>query len=265
MKKNNLKTSEELQAYFTKRVSGILTAKKKKLIGWDEILEGGIAPGAAVMSWRGVKGGIEASHKKHFVVMSPAPVWYIDMIQGDPSIEAPVYGSSRLKEVYSFDIVPKEIDSTYVLGGQGNLWTEQVATTAQVEYMTYPRAFAISETLWTPESKKNWNNFVTRVEDQFARFDEARVNYSTSLYDPIISVKKTDKGIVVTLSTEVEGLDIYYTLDNAIPNQYHSLYKEAILLPADVDNFRMIAYRNGKPIGRLISIKMEDLVKRIRK
>ncbi len=201
MKKNNIKNGEELQAYFNKRVAKIITAKKKKLIGWDEILEGGIAQGAAVMSWRGVKGGIEATHKRHFVVMSPAPVWYIDMIQGDPSIEAPVYSSSRLKEVYTFDIVPKEVDSTYVLGGQGNLWTEQVATTAQVEYMTYPRAFAISETLWTPKSKKNWENFVTRVEDHFVRFDEGQVNYSTSMYDPITSVKKTDNGIVITLSS----------------------------------------------------------------
>lgn len=265
MKKMNLKNGEELQSYFVKRVSKIVTSKKKKLIGWDEILEGGnLAPGTAVMSWRGTKGGIEAAHKKHPVVMSPAPIYYLDMSQGDPAVEPPVYSSARLKDVYAFDILPKEIDSTYVIGGQGNLWTEQIPTSPQVEYMTYPRAFAISESLWSPKPKRNWDSFVTRVEDHFERFDQAHVNYARSLYDPIIKVKKTEKGLVVELTTEVNGLDLYYTLDNTIPNQYYSRYKEPVLLPADVDQFRVISYRNGKPIGKLISIKMEDLVKRIR-
>ncbi len=137
----------------------IVTDKKKKLIGWDEILEGGIAPGAAVMSWRGVKGGIEASSKKHQVVMTPAPIYYLDMRQGDALFEPPVYNEARLKNVYAFDILPDGVDSTYVLGGQGNLWTEQIATTAHLQYMTYPAAFAIAETLWAPKGRKNWENF----------------------------------------------------------------------------------------------------------
>ena len=125
MKKNNLKNGEELQSYFSKRVAKIITAKKKKVIGWDEILEGGVAPGVSVMSWRGTKGGIEASHLKHPVVMSPAPMYYLDMRQGDPSVEPPVYNNARLKDVYAFDPFPAEMDTTYVLGGQANLWTEQ--------------------------------------------------------------------------------------------------------------------------------------------
>jgi hexosaminidase len=265
MKKNSIKDGEALQSYLTKRVTKILAAKKKKLIGWDEILEGGLAPGAAVMSWRGVKGGIEAAHQKHFVVMSPAPLYYLDMMQGDPAVEPPVYGTARLKDVYAFDILPKEIDSTYVLGGQGNLWTEQIPTTVQVEYMTYPRAFAIAESMWSPKAKKNWPNFVTRVENHFGRFDLARINYATSLYDPIMKVKKGDQGITVELTTEVDGLTIHYTLDNTIPNQYSPVYKDAILLPGDVDALRIITYRNDAPAGRLISIRMEELVKRIRK
>jgi hexosaminidase len=264
MKKMNIKNGEELQSYFVKRVSKILAAKKKKLIGWDEILEGGLAPGAAVMSWRGTKGGIEAAHQKHPVVMSPAPLYYLDMSQGDPSVEPPVYSTARLKDVYTFDILPSEIDSAYVLGGQGNLWTEQIPTPPQVEYMTYPRAFAISESLWSPKPRKNWDSFVTRVEDHFERFDQAHVNYARSMYDPIIKVRKSEKGIVVELATEVNGLDLYYTLDNTIPNQYYSHYIDPVLLPPDVDQFRVISYRDGKAVGKLISIKMEDLVKRIR-
>jgi hexosaminidase len=266
MKKNNVKDGIALQAYFTKRVDAIVTSKKKKMIGWDEILEGGIAPGAAVMSWQGVKGGIEASHLKHPVVMSPAPDYYLDMRQGDPAIEPPVYSNARLKQVYDFNLLPKEIDSTYVLGGQGNLWTEQIPTEAQVEYMTFPRAWAMSETLWSPSSKKNWNDFVTRVEKHFVRFDHARVNYATSIYDPIISVKKNNEGrIVVELSTEASGLDLFYSLDNTIPNSYSDKYSRAIVFPPDVDQFRVIAYRDNKPIGHLISVKTEDLVKRIKK
>jgi hexosaminidase len=267
MKKNNLKDGDQLQNYFVKRVSKIVNGKKKKLMGWDEILEGGVPPqGAAVMSWRGVKGGIEASHQKHAVVMSPSPIYYLDMMQGDPAVEVHVYNTARLKDVYAFDIIVPEIDSTYVLGGQGNLWTEQISTTAQAEYMNYPRALAISETMWTPKSKKNWDSFFGKVETHFGRFDAAGINYAQSVYDPIISVKKNDAGrIVITLATEIEGIDLYYTVDNSIPNHYHPKYISAIEFPEGADNFRVIAYRDGKPAGRLISIKAEDLEKRVKK
>jgi hexosaminidase len=266
MKKNNIKNSEELQSYFTKRVSKILESKKKKLIGWDEILEGGIAPGAAVMSWRGTKGGVEASHQKHPVVMSPSPLYYLDMMQGDASIEAPVYSTARLKDTYQFDILAPGIDSAYVLGGQGNLWTEQIPTSAQVEYMTYPRALAIAETVWSPKAQKNWNAFTLRLEDHFQRFDQAGINYSPSAYDAIINVKKDNKGqLIITLSTEMEGMNIYYTVDNSIPNQYHPRYKEPISFPAGADMLKVVTYKNNKPVGRLISLKAEDLEKRAKK
>ena len=130
----------------------------------------------------------------------------------------------------------------------------------------YPRSMAISETLWSPQSKKDWNDFVGRVETQFRRFDKAGINYSTSMYDPIISVKKNNAGsLVIELATETAGLDLFYTLDNSIPNQYHNKYREPIVVPADVDNFRVISYRNGQPLGRLISLKKEDLAKRVRR
>jgi hexosaminidase len=267
MKKNNIKDGVELQSYFTKRVTRMIMDKKKKVIGWDEILEGGLAPGAAVMSWRGTKGGIEAAHQKHEVVMSPNPWYYLDMAQGERSIEPPIYDIARLKTSYEFEVIPAGADSAYILGGQGNLWTEQIPTTHQVEYMTYPRAFALAESFWSPKGKKNWKNFAGKVEEHFQRFDVAGVNFSTSMYDPIISVKKgKDNGPMrIELTTEVEGLDIHYTFDNTIPNRYSDVYKgESLVFPDGADSFRVVTYRDGKPVGHLISFKTEELQKRAR-
>jgi hexosaminidase len=267
MKKMKLKDGEALQNYFTKRVSDIVTSKKKKVIGWDEILEGGdLAPGAAVMSWRGTKGGIEAIHQKHPVVMSPSPMCYLDLYQGDPSVEPPTYSMARLKDTYAYEPIPEGADSTLVLGGQGNMWTERTPAKSQVEYMMYPRTFAVSELLWSAKRVKNWTNFVSRVENHFARFDEAQINYSSSLYDPIISVSKNSSGaLVITLTTEVSNLDLYYTLDNTLPNKYYLKYKEPIVLSKGVDLFRVTSYRNGNAIGKMISLKTEDLEKRVKK
>jgi hexosaminidase len=263
MKKNNLKTGEELQSYFTKRLTRMIMAKKKKVIGWDEILEGGLAPGAAVMSWRGTKGGIEAAHQKHEVVMSPNPQYYLDMGQGEPSIEPPIYGIARLKDTYMHEVIPPGVDSTYILGGQGNLWTEQIPTTHQVEYMTYPRAYAMAESFWSPVSRKNWDTFVKKVETHFQRFDNAGINYATSLYDPIIKVKKTNGALTITLEPQVTDLAVYYTYDNTVPNKYSLKSNgEPITYPDGADSFRVISYRNGKPIGRLITLKTEELMKR---
>ena len=171
MKKENLKNLDEVQSYFVKRMEKIINSKGKKMIGWDEILEGGLAPNAAVMSWRGMKGGIEAAKMGHEVVMSPTTFVYIDYMQGDGIIEPPVYASLRLSKTYEFEPVPEGVDAKFIKGGQANLWTEQVYNMRHAEYMTWPRAFAIAETLWSPKEKKNWNNFVSKVEEHFKRFD----------------------------------------------------------------------------------------------
>jgi hexosaminidase len=262
MKEKGIKNGEGLQAYFNDRVNQIIESKNKKMIGWDEILEGGIAPGAAVMSWRGIKGGIEASHMKHQVVISPNPVYYLDMNQGEKSIEPPIYNTARLKDVYLFDILPPEIDSAYVLGGQGNLWTEQIPTLAQANYMTFPRALAIAESMWTPKKKKDWNSFVARVENQFNRYDVARVHYATSMYDPIINVKNKNGKTTIAMQSEVPGIDMYYTLDNTLPSVYSPVYKDSVVFPQGADQLRVQSYRSGKPIGRLITLSKEALSKK---
>ncbi len=147
MKREGLKDMAAVQSYFGKRVEKIILDKGKKMMGWDEILEGGITPTTGLMSWRGVQHGIEASKSGHYVVMSPTNYVYIDYMQGDISTEPRVYSSLRLSQTYRFDPVPEGANAEYILGGQANLWTEQVYNMRQAEYMTWPRGFAVAESL----------------------------------------------------------------------------------------------------------------------
>jgi hexosaminidase len=263
MQKENLENLDEVQSYFVKRVEKIINSKGKKMIGWDEILEGGLAPNAAVMSWRGMKGGIEAVKQGHEVVMSPTEFAYIDYMQGDASTEPPVYATLRLKKTYQFDPQPPGIDSTLIKGGQANLWSEQVYTMRQAQYMTWPRGFAIAEALWSPKDKKDWDYFVRRVEGQFERLNIAGVKYSPAMYDPIVAVSKKDSAtIMVTLGSEIEGLNIHYSFDNSTPDNFYPKYETPLTVPKDAAMMRLISYRNGKPIGRLLSISIAELKKR---
>jgi hexosaminidase len=263
MKKMNMTKPEELQAYFMKRVETILKSKGKKLIGWDEILEGGLAPEATVMSWRGIKGGIEAAKMGHDVVMTPTTFAYLDYQQGERTIEPLIYADLRLTKCYSFDPVPEGVDAKYILGGQGNLWTEQVVTLHHAEYMTWPRGWALAEDFWSPNSLKNWTNFIQRVENQFPRADLEGVNYSTAIYDAIINVKGKEGKMTAELGSEVPGLDIFYTIDGAMPNTYSPKYIKPVDIPEGPVTLRVVTYRDGKQIGHLITLKPEELKKRI--
>lgn len=266
MQKEGLKTIEEVQGYFTKRVEGIVNSKGKKFIGWDEILEGGLTPNAAVMSWRGLEGGIKAAKMGHEVVMSPTTFAYIDYMQGDPAIEPTVYATLRLNKAYQFEPLPEGVNPALIKGGQANLWTEQIYNMRHAQYMTWPRGWAIAESLWSPSSKRNWNDFSKRVENHFGRYDEAEIKYSPSIYDPIISVQKDAKNqLVVDLSTEIEGLDIYYTFDNSFPDRFYPKYTSPISVPKDAAALKLITYRGKEPIGRLITVQITDLQKRIKK
>jgi len=263
MQKEKLKTQEEVQSYFEKRVEKIVESKGKKVIGWDEILEGGLAPNAAVMSWRGIKGGIEAAKMGHEVVMSPTTYAYLDYMQGDAIIEPPVYATLRLQKSYEFEPVPDGVDAKYIKGGQANLWTEQVYNMRHVQYMLWPRAFATAESVWSPKEKKNWNDFESRVEKHFERYDVAEKKYAPSVFDPIFKATKNGSGqIQVELSTEVQGLNIYYSFDNSFPDKFYPEYKEPLIVPKDASNLRVITYRDGKPIGRMITMPVSELKKR---
>lgn len=262
MQKMNLKNTEELQSYFMKRVEQILKAKGKKMLGWDEILDGGIAQEATVMSWRGIKGGIEAAKMGHDVVMTPSAFTYIDYMQGDPTLEPYIYSTLRLKTCYGFEPVPDGVEAKFILGGQANLWTEAVNTPSYAEYMMFPRCWALSEVYWSPKSTKNWDNFVTRMESQFERADLAGINYARSAYDPIIKPENKDGKLMVTLDSEIPGLDIFYTIDDAVPSRYSPKYSQPVEIPEGPVTLRTITYRNGKQIGRMIVLKREELKKR---
>lgn len=263
MKKEGLKNMEEVQSYFEKRLEKIVVSKGKKFMGWDEILEGGLGPSAAVMSWRGMEGGTEAAKMKHEVVMSPTTFAYIDYMQGDPAIEPRVYATLRLNKAYQFEPVPEGVDTTYIKGGQANLWTEQVYNMRHAEYMTYPRALAISESVWSPKAKKNWDNFSKKVEKHFERLDEAEIKYAPSVYDPIVNVSKATGGqIKIELSTEIKGLDIYYTFDNSFPDRFYPKYTEALVPPKDAVMLRVITYKGDKPVGRMMTLQIKDLQQR---
>jgi len=264
MAKENLKNMEEVQSYFEKRLEKIVESKGKKFMGWDEIIEGGLGPKAAVMSWRGIQGGITASKLGHEVVMSPTTFAYLDYMQSDRVMEPHVYASLRLNKSYEFEPVPDSADAKLILGGQANLWTEQVFNFRQVEYMTWPRGFAISESVWSPKAKKNWNSFYPRVEKHFARFNEAEIKYAPSVYDPDFKPKmSTDNKLTVEMTTEIPGLDIYYSFDNSYPDRFYPKYTGAVEVPKDATQLKVITYRGKEPIGRMIAMPVAELKRRV--
>ena len=265
MEKHKIKNSHELQSYFVKRVEKIISSKGKKMIGWDEILEGGLADDAAVMSWRGMKGGIEAAKMGHEVVMTPTTYAYLDYMQGDVSVENKIYASLSLKKSYEFEPVPEGVESKYILGGQGNLWTEAVPTMQFAFYMTYPRAFAISESLWSQKKEKNWNDFMRRTEVHFNRFDKENINISKAVYDPIITIYKEGDVVMCKLENHVPDTDIFYTVNNTYPVKFGQKYTKPFEIPTGDLSLRTQTFREGKPIGRQLKVAREDLVKRIKK
>lgn len=263
MQKEHLKNLEELQSYFVKRVAAMVQKRGKQVIGWDEILEGGLAPETIVMSWRGMKGGIEAAKQGHSVIMTPTDHCYLDFYQGDPTVEPNTYSMLRLQDCYKYQLIPDSVDASLIMGGQGNLWTESVPHYRQVEYMIWPRALAISETLWTDARLRNWKFFVNRVEQQFERFDRSGVNYARSIYDPIIYPHwDKERQLKIAMKTEIEGLSLFYTFDNTIPDIYSNMYTDTLSIPQNASMLRVAAYKRQEQAGRLIDITIDALKKR---
>ena len=265
MADEHLASVEELQSYLVRRAEKILESKGKKLIGWDEILEGGLAPNAAVMSWRGMEGGIAAAKMNHQVVMTPTNFVYLDYYQGDPSLEPSTFGRLLLSTCYRFEPTPDGVDPKYILGGQGNLWTESVPNPRHAEYMTWPRAFALAEVFWSPKASRNWDDFASRVEAQFQRLDAAEVNYARTLYDVAMAPERNAAGKpAVRMSTELSGCDIYYTFDGTNPDQFMPKYSgEPVPIPGDATVVKAIAYRGGHPSGRVLSLAVKDMMARL--
>jgi len=265
MAKNGIKNGEELQSYFVKRVEKIISSKGKKMIGWDEILEGGLAEGAAVMSWRGMKGGIEAAGLGHKVVMTPTTFAYLDYTQGDSSVENKIYADLSLEKSYSFDPVPELIlDPDLILGGQGNLWTEVVPNLPFAFYMTYPRAMAISESLWSTKENKNWEDFLSRTESHFIRFDQKGINIAKTIYEPEVKVYQEGRKLMCELKNPFSDIEMYYTIDNTYPVTFGKKYEEPFELPAGDFSLRVQSFRDGKAVERLLQIPRKDLESRVK-
>ncbi|MBN2732419.1 MAG: beta-N-acetylhexosaminidase [Balneolaceae bacterium] len=180
IEREGLENEEELQSYFITRIEKFLNKHGRQIIGWDEILEGGLAPNATVMSWRGEKGGIKAAKQGHNVVMTPGSPLYFDYYQADAETEPLAIGwLNTLKETYSYEPTPDELtkeESRYILGAQGNVWTEYMKSGNKVEYMAYPRASALSEVVWSPKEKRNWDGFLQRLQTHFQRLEFMGVN-----------------------------------------------------------------------------------------
>lgn len=263
MQKEKLKDLHEVQSYFVKRVGKIIASKGKKMMGWDEILEGGLAPGAAVMSWRGVKGGKEAAAAGHEVVMSPNNHVYIDLMQGDAAIEPPVYKSVLLRDAYKFEPVPDGVNPALIKGGQANLWTEQIYNMRHAQYMTWPRAFAVAEAVWSPRDKKDYNQFISRVEQHFQRYDAAEKKYAPSMYDPLLDATRDASGALkIQLTPQIEGLDIYYSFDNSFPDRFYPKYTGPVTAPKDAVTMKLVTYRGKQVVGRQVAVPITVLAAR---
>ena len=231
-----LKNTGELQGYFIKRIEKFIHSKGRILLGWDEILEGGLPSSATVMSWRGTEGGIAAAKAGHDVVMTPGAYCYFDGYQGPMALEPTAMGGYLpLKKVYSFNPVPKELDSiqaNHILGAQANLWTEYIPNLKQVEYMAFPRIAALSEVLWSPQKTRNWDDFSKRIQVLMKRYERLKINYSKSAFQVTIhsefdtSINK----LKVILDREFPDVDIHYTTDGSEPTIMSPIYSKPLLL-----------------------------------
>jgi len=236
IKDEGLANEDELQSYFIKRIEKFLQAQDKKLIGWDEILEGGLAPEATVMSWRGFEGGIEAAQQGHDVIMCPISHCYFDYYQADPEFQPKAIGGfTTLKKVYSFEPVPPVLnaeESGHILGAQGNVWTEYIPTPEHAEYMALPRMTALAEVAWTEQQNKSWPGFQHRLQQHFQRLDMMEVNYCEGSYRVnIVPLYNYQSGTYnVQMESEIPGAEIRYTLDGSVPEKSSPKYSELVEL-----------------------------------
>jgi len=223
MEAEGLDSEHELQSWFIRRIENFLHSQGRRLIGWDEILEGGLAPDATVMSWRGVAGGIEAAQQGHDVIMTPGTHCYFDHYQAGPVGEPlAIGGMTTLRKVYGFEPVPGELTETqakHVLGAQGNVWTEYIATPEQVEYMILPRMCALAEVLWTPRSQREWAGFQDRLGTHLRRLSALGANYSRGSFRVSVTSRyDTEYGRQeLLLESEQAAPSIVYTLDGSMP------------------------------------------------
>ncbi len=258
IKEKGLKDEHELQSYFVQRMEKFLNSKGRSIIGWDEILEGGLAPNATVMSWRGIKGGIAAARQGHDVIMTPTSHCYLDYYQSDsPDEPLAIGGYLPLEKVYSYEPTPSELtaeEAKHVLGAQGNVWTEYMKTTDYVEYMAFPRACAVAEFCWSKKEAKNYDDFISRLSRHLKRLKAMGVNAANKIYDVKTSIVSGDgQGVRVNLSPKIDGIDLRYTFDENNPTAESPIYSSAITIEKS-GIFKAISFEGGEQASAPIEI-----------
>ena len=258
IRKNNLKDEHGLQSYFISRMEKYLNSKGRQVIGWDEILEGGLAPNATVMSWRGLEGAVAAAKAGHNVIITPTSHCYFNYYQSDNDDEPlAIGGFLPLEKVYEFDFIPKELseeETKYVLGGQGNLWTEYIKTEDLAEYMAFPRILAMSEILWSHSEQRNYDDFVGRVENFHKRLEALDINYANHLYEIEGQMLSLDEQTAYRLESITQGKTIRFTLDGTDPTASSDIYNSEIPITESC-TLKAAVFNEDKQVGSTFTQK----------
>ena len=262
MKEEGLKDESELQSYMIVRIEKYLNDKGREIIGWDEILDGGLAPNATVMSWRGTEGGIAAARMGHYAIMTPESHCYLDHYQDDPETQPLAFGACiPIGQTYSYDPAPDSLGSDickYILGVQGNVWAEYLPTYEHAEYMIYPRIIALAEVGWTPMENKHPESFKRRINNEIRHIKA--IGYNPFTLSELVQTSQTvdyaKKRIMLSLTSEKHPIDIRYTTDGSEPTASSKLYKkpfavkDSILLTARL-------FDGEKPIGKSLHLRTD--------
>lgn len=252
---NKLKDEHHLQSYFIQRMEKFLNSKGRQIIGWDEILEGGLAPNATVMSWRNADGGIMAAKQNHDAIMTTSNFLYFDHAQGKSNQEPlSIGGNTSLAEVYSYNPTPLNLtlaQQNRIIGVQANVWTEYMTNTAKVEYMILPRIYALSEIAWTPLNRKDWTNFSNiRVAEHLGRLDQTQTLYRVPTAIGAKDTTLLGESFTFELKAPVKGAKIYYTLDGYTPDATTNLYSSPFTVPVNLNGQRILKTRVITPSGK---------------
>ncbi|MEI7036849.1 beta-N-acetylhexosaminidase [Fulvimonas yonginensis] len=259
MKALGLASEDQLQGWLMGRLGAYLEAHGRRMIGWDEILAAGVPAEAAVMSWRGTQGAVDAARQGHDVVLSPSPDLYFDQLQSDhpeePTGRIPVKG---LADIYAFEPVPAGLDATqvrHVLGAQANVWTEHMPDMQHVEYAVFPRLDALAEVLWTPPGRRDWRDFLGRLPAQLARYRRARIAYADSAFAPVITLDeaaaRASGRSTLTLSTQAGLGTLRYSLDGSAPNPGSPVYSGPVPVTLPVT----VRATTFAPDGRILAMR----------
>ena len=257
MKKLNIKDELHMQSYFITRMEKYINKKGKQIIGWDEILEGGLAPNATVMSWTGIEGGIHAAKSKHKAIMTPTSTNYFDYYQGSPETEPlSIGGDVSLKKVYNYNPIPKELTSEeakYIWGTQGNLWTEYVLDFPHVQHMIFPRMMALSEVAWGTSKPKEYKDFENRVIQHFGSLDRKGIRYSKAIYEVAgIALVNSKGNIQYELTSANEPSNIRFTTDGSKPLSSSNIYSQPIDI-TKTSTIKSAYFENGKKMSATTS------------